>query len=233
MKCLKQVAFGLLLAMSGISPGMELKPIHADELLQKKTTAETQKPSEEKGTDTGQEQPGIDLKQKSLSQQLPIEPIIEEMKRAGQLIQNQQTGQETQNAQQQVVKNLEALISQLESAAPQPSSNSSSNNQDKQKQDKQKQSGQQQKQGMKQQQQQQDQLSQGPAKQSSDRNEQGRVTSGNPGGGTAYMKDAWGHLPPAMRQKLLNIYTEKFLPQYEDQVRRYYEALSEKKRNSP
>jgi len=77
------------------------------------------------------------------------------------------------------------------------------------------------------------QASQGPARQSSERKEDGLVTSGSLPDRNAYIKDAWGHLPPAMRQQLLNIYTEKFLPQYEDQVRRYYEALAEKKKRTP
>lgn len=42
------------------------------------------------------------------------------------------------------------------------------------------------------------------------------------------VKDVWGHLPPALREELLNVYSEKYLPRYEDLVRRYYEALAEK-----
>jgi hypothetical protein len=42
--------------------------------------------------------------------------------------------------------------------------------------------------------------------------------------------DIWGHLPPALREQLLNTYGERMLPQYEDFVRRFYEALSEPKR---
>lgn len=42
------------------------------------------------------------------------------------------------------------------------------------------------------------------------------------------VQDFWGHLPPNVREQLLNINTEKFLPKYEDLVRRYYESLAEK-----
>jgi acyl-CoA reductase-like NAD-dependent aldehyde dehydrogenase len=42
--------------------------------------------------------------------------------------------------------------------------------------------------------------------------------------------DIWGHLPPALREQLLNTYGERMLPQYEDFVRRFYEVLSEPKR---
>ena len=43
-------------------------------------------------------------------------------------------------------------------------------------------------------------------------------------------KDVWGHLPPQLRQELLNVYSEKYLPKYEDMVRRYYEALADESR---
>jgi len=40
-------------------------------------------------------------------------------------------------------------------------------------------------------------------------------------------KDIWGHLPPQLREELLNVYSEKYLPKYEDLVRKYYEALAD------
>lgn len=43
----------------------------------------------------------------------------------------------------------------------------------------------------------------------------------------ALIDEVWGHLPPAMRERLLNVGSEKLLPKYEDQIRRYYEALAE------
>lgn len=39
--------------------------------------------------------------------------------------------------------------------------------------------------------------------------------------------DIWGHLPPALREQLLNTYGERMLPQYEEFVRKFYDALSE------
>uniref|UniRef100_A0A7C4LMW3 Uncharacterized protein n=1 Tax=Schlesneria paludicola TaxID=360056 RepID=A0A7C4LMW3_9PLAN len=39
--------------------------------------------------------------------------------------------------------------------------------------------------------------------------------------------DVWGHLPEKLREQLLSTYGEKVVPQYEDLVRRFYEALSE------
>jgi hypothetical protein len=39
--------------------------------------------------------------------------------------------------------------------------------------------------------------------------------------------DVWGHLPEKLREQLLSTYGEKVVPQYQDLVRRFYEALSE------
>ena len=43
----------------------------------------------------------------------------------------------------------------------------------------------------------------------------------------ALIDEVWGHLPPAMRERLLNVGSEKLLPKYEDLIRRYYETLAE------
>lgn len=37
----------------------------------------------------------------------------------------------------------------------------------------------------------------------------------------------WGHLPPALREKMLNLPHDKLLPKYSEHIRRYYEALAE------
>lgn len=39
--------------------------------------------------------------------------------------------------------------------------------------------------------------------------------------------DVWGHLPPHLREQLLNTYGERMLPTYELLVKQFYEALSE------
>jgi hypothetical protein len=39
--------------------------------------------------------------------------------------------------------------------------------------------------------------------------------------------EVWGHLPEHLREQLLNTYGEKMVPQYEQLVRKFYEALSE------
>lgn len=41
--------------------------------------------------------------------------------------------------------------------------------------------------------------------------------------------DVWGHLPPGLRQELLNAYSEKYLLRYDELIKRYYEALADQK----
>ena len=38
--------------------------------------------------------------------------------------------------------------------------------------------------------------------------------------------DVWGHLPPHLREELLNTYGDRMLPKYEKMVKQFYEALS-------
>jgi hypothetical protein len=43
----------------------------------------------------------------------------------------------------------------------------------------------------------------------------------------------WGHLPPRVRDRMEGAFSERFLPQYDDLVRRYYEALATESTDSP
>ena len=42
------------------------------------------------------------------------------------------------------------------------------------------------------------------------------------------VKDVWGHLPPHVREAMLNSVSEKYLPKYEELVKKYYETLAQK-----
>jgi hypothetical protein len=42
-------------------------------------------------------------------------------------------------------------------------------------------------------------------------------------------KDAWGHLPPELRQEMDNVSKEDPLPSREELIRRYYLSVSQKK----
>ena len=222
----------LLLSVIGVTLTLNFQAhlVLADEQPQNKSATDKSK-VKKNVDDSDQKQASKQkkyFKQSARKNKLQVEPIIEEMIRAGKLIKNQQTGQETQKLQQHVVQNLETLIRLIESA-PKSSIRRRSQNDNQQSNDENK--SRQQKTGTGQKN--VPQLSQGPARQSSERKEEGQATAGSLKNRNVYIKDAWGHLPPAMRQQLLNIYTEKFLPQYENQVRRYYEALAEQKKRSP
>ena len=41
------------------------------------------------------------------------------------------------------------------------------------------------------------------------------------------MKDTWGHLPAQAREEMLQNSPERFLPQYELLIERYYKRLAE------
>lgn len=43
----------------------------------------------------------------------------------------------------------------------------------------------------------------------------------------ALINEFWGHLRPSVREKLLNVGSEKMLPHYEELIRRYYESLTD------
>ncbi len=45
--------------------------------------------------------------------------------------------------------------------------------------------------------------------------------------------DVWGHLPLHLRQDMLNTYGERMLPKYEHLVKQFYEALSEQSESKP
>lgn len=45
--------------------------------------------------------------------------------------------------------------------------------------------------------------------------------------------DVWGHLPPHMREQLLNTYGERMLPKYQQLVKQFYESLSEQSNPPP
>ncbi len=47
------------------------------------------------------------------------------------------------------------------------------------------------------------------------------------------MKDVWGHLPPHVREAMLNVPTGEYLPQYAPLIERYFRRLAEQYRSTP
>ncbi len=67
------------------------------------------------------------------------------------------------------------------------------------------------------------------ARNSSDRDRTGPDTEGELRRQRLLRESVWGHLPPALREKMLNLPHDKTLPKYSEHIRRYYEALAEQK----
>jgi myosin heavy subunit len=65
------------------------------------------------------------------------------------------------------------------------------------------------------------------ARNSSDRERTGLDAEGELRRQRQLREAVWGHLPPALREKMLNLPHDKSLPKYSEHIRRYYEALAE------
>ncbi|MDB5390423.1 MAG: hypothetical protein JWM11_6069 [Planctomycetaceae bacterium] len=188
----------------------------------------------------------------------PVETILERMRSVQERLGKTTTDKETRQEQAQIVQEIDKLIDALKNHKPPPPQNSSSSpdspppppmggspdenqqargtpqprprnsqkQQDNQTQQKEKERGQKQKPESAGQ-------TESVADKAKDSNGSSSKRPRSPEEEAARQrlaKDVWGHLPPALRQELLNIFSEKYIPKYDDQVRRYYEALSEENR---
>lgn len=165
-----------------------------------------------------------------------IAETIESMREVSQRVRQKQTGSETQRMQQDILTNLDSLIQ----AAKEQQQNQQQQNQ-KQRQRQQQQNQQQQKQRSPSQQQQQ-QPGQSPGKQPNGRRkDDGRESTTQTGEKAAVaarlaqrkmiLKQVWGHLPERLRDRVLNMSDDRYLPKYETLIRRYFEALAKKRRS--
>jgi hypothetical protein len=167
----------------------------------------------------------------------PLERAIQSMRSVQQKIADRQTGTTTRALQTEIVKDLEKLIEiAKQPPPPQPQPNQQPQDQQQKKEGEQQPQPQQQTQGD-QQKQQTDRNTKGeqPKKddepaESQERTDKAQLTEAELARRQMLVKEIWGHLPPNVREKLLNISSEKPLPKYEDLVRRYYEALAEPSR---
>jgi hypothetical protein len=135
--------------------------------------------------------------------------VIKEMRDVEQRLGQTDTGEETRQKQKRIVQKLETLIEQMRSTQSQSKS--------KQRQV-----------AMRKGQQPGQNPGQDPganaagAPRSKPERPTGKsVLAGN--------KDEWGHLPPELRQELLNVFKEEALPSREELVRLYYLAVSKKR----
>lgn len=186
----------------------------------------------------------------------PVELILERMRSVQERLVKTTTDKETRQEQAQIVQEIDQLIEALKNQKPPPPQSSSSNSENPppppmgsnpdenqpaqgtpqpRPRNSQKQQGGKSEQKEKQQSQKQQQP--GQTESVSDKARDSNSSTGkrprSPEEEAARQrmaKDVWGHLPPGVRQELLNIFSEKYIPKYDDQVRRYYEALAEENR---
>lgn len=170
-----------------------------------------------------------------------LERAIEGMRQAQKRISAADTSGETQKIQQRVVKDLEDILALLKKQQRQRSQPQ------KQKSDQNQQPSQRQKMQKEQTDPQNSGSKKNPDKPGDPRD--GRRNDGksadsqertDPARAAAeqarrvqMIKDVWGHLPPHVREAMLNSVSEKYLPKYEELVKKYYEALAEKNRKKP
>jgi len=155
----------------------------------------------------------------------PLGYISQEMRDAEQLIPERQKQTHAQALQQRIVENLTKLIEQAEQQQAQQQQSSQQNKEEQQTAKRQ---------SVKQPQQQAGKSnsgkdSQSPAQDSSNRVGTAEQVRPDPELLRGLMKDAWGHLPEREREQMRQMAPEKFLPQYELLIERYYRRLAEER----
>lgn len=179
-----------------------------------------------------------------------LERAIAGMREAQQRVEGKDAGRGTQDIQTRVVKDLDAIIEALQKPqSPPPNQNQDQQQkQDQQKQNQKQQSGRkkrklslkgrrelvqrqmQKQQGKGNEKQQPSQRDREKSPETSENQRMKKTEKTEQDRQQELVKDVWGHLPPNVRAELLNVFSEKYLPKYEELVRRYYEALAEKNR---
>jgi len=164
----------------------------------------------------------------------PLERAIEGMRDAQKKLADKETGKPTRDVQEQVIKDIEKLI-ELAKQPPPPSQNPNQSRNPRPKPKPQDQPDQNDRPESKPESsgssgapQTADQKTESDrARESTDEQRQAREREAELARRRDMIKDIWGHLPPSLRQKLLNVGDEKTVPKYDDLVRRYFESLAE------
>jgi hypothetical protein len=154
---------------------------------------------------------GEDLGQESSD---PLSSIARRMRTVEQLISRQNTSERTQQIQEQIVADMEALIEQLQKKC----SGGQCNN-DGPKQPGKPSSGNKAGSG-------ENQGSNQPAKDSTDRVGKSEEELADLERLERMLKSVWGHLPPKVREQMQNGTQEEFLPQYQELIEEYYKRLA-------
>ena len=173
--------------------------------------------------------------------------VAKGMRSASEKLDGKQTGDETTNLQEQVIRDLDELIKQLQNPPPNSGgggggggrSSKSGGGGDRRQQQAGGRGGKGQPQGGTPKQQAQGNGSEQGGKDRKDaEGSEERTDAERKAAAEAARKkkleiDVWGHLPPHLRDQLLNTYGERMLPKYEQLVKQFYEALSEQKTSVP
>jgi hypothetical protein len=162
----------------------------------------------------------------SIEKNDPLAHISDEMRSLEELIPKMAGRAHAEELQRRVVDDLARLIEQAEAQrrSQQPSSKSgksppSSQGRQAVKQPKPGASGH------------SSQDSNKPAQDSTDRLGQAKSVRPDAEALKGMMKDSWGHLPPKAREQMLQSSPERFLPQYELLIEKYYQRLAEEQRS--
>lgn len=164
------------------------------------------------GEDVGQ--PGEDADN-------PLVRLGRQMRQAEQRIRDTDSGDATQQLQQQIVRDLESLIKQIEQQQRKSSSSSQQASRQQTSSRSQVQQPQQQQTGAAS----SSRNSRQPARDSSDREDAGQAERPDPAQVEALLKDVWGELPERMREQMLQSSIEQLLPKYELLIEEYFKSL--------
>lgn len=234
---------------------------------------DSDKKSGKEKNDAGKEEPSLlDRLTKELLKEVdqkPAKPAAAEkenkldraargMRTAGEKLDGDQTGADTRKIQEQVIKDLDDLINQLQNPPPPPQGGGgggggggSSSSAGKSGQMSMQKMGSGQSSRGQQQGQQSGQAQRAAAEKkaageekaggqdkknaegSSERTESERKAAEEAARKKKLEMDVWGHLPPHLRDQLLNTYGERMLPKYQQLVKQFYEVLSEQGSTPP
>lgn len=269
MRVYRRIAAAILMSLCAVTPrgfAEEERP-KAEKPVSEDGGAET-KPTEEKKPAEKEEPSLLDRLTKELLKEVdqkPAKPAQAEkenkldraargMRSAGEKLDGEQTGADTRKIQEQVIKDLDDLINQLQNPPPPPqggggggSGGGASSSAGKSGQaSMQKMGAGQSSRGQKQGQAQgasaeakggREEKAGGQDKKiaegSSERTESERKAEEEAARKKKLEMDVWGHLPPHLRDQLLNTYGERMLPKYQQLVKQFYEVLSEQGSSPP
>lgn len=174
---------------------------------------------------------GDDVPEGVVPDENPLKNAVEGMRNALERIEKDDLSRETQQIQQKVVDDLQKLID----LANQRQSQSRSRQRNGSENQRQQKSGREQSPEGGQQQQQPSPSKEDPSGQqnrnrpedSDDGVREGEVKSADLLRQRRLVEEVWGHLPPALRERMRNIIDEKYLPNYDELIRRYFKSLAE------